>query len=271
MNTNNPTSMQNHLEACRNQWSIEVQNLARTGRRRSPKFFRFIGLLAELRIAVYNETLHENDTRIPMPAYFREYRSILLSCKQFKDEFEHEWATAFNVSVNAILSTWPFPQTTLRMVPVSKFADANNAQIVFSRDLRAALRESVFGSVEAAGTMFQKPQTDLPSITFRPNAAAFPPLDGSVDGFLSSSQYFWLFQFRHAVLERCCDMTGLNYWREELWWRRPAGPITAARNLGTPLFVGLLPEITKRICEVFVESCDTMEELREYRALFMPC
>jgi hypothetical protein len=66
-------------------------------------------------------------------------------------------------------------------------------------------------------------------------------------------------------------LTGLNYWCEELWWRRPAGPITAARNLGTPLFVGLLSEITQRTCEVVVESCDTMEELREYRALFMPC
>jgi hypothetical protein len=67
--------------------------------------------------------------------------------------------------------------------------------MIFSGDIRAALGGRVVRNFKAAAIMFQKLQTDLPSITFHADAEAFPPLGGNVESFLSSEQYFcacWL-------------------------------------------------------------------------------
>ncbi|KAF2846783.1 hypothetical protein T440DRAFT_365300, partial [Plenodomus tracheiphilus IPT5] len=59
------------------------------------------------------------------PAKLRNYCGLVLSCTQAKNEFQYEWAKAFNASIKRTLKEC---ETTLgcqfRAVPVREFRDA---------------------------------------------------------------------------------------------------------------------------------------------------
>lgn len=91
----------------------------------------FTSLPLELRIQVYKEIINEHPYRLPTPASLHEYQDLILSCKQFKDEFEREWVLPFNRSLSELTNNWGHqPRIILQTPPVLRIKDCHHIDIV---------------------------------------------------------------------------------------------------------------------------------------------
>ena len=94
--------------------------------------FNFACLPPEVRILVYEQIVNAGRTTFPMPSNLKPYAALILSCKQVKAEFGHEWAKAFDRATCSVLETWPHWQTNLRALHVSGFGDIKEVRILYS-------------------------------------------------------------------------------------------------------------------------------------------
>jgi hypothetical protein len=90
----------------------------------------FLALPAELQVEVYKHILADV-AEDPCPRELAPYAGLLLSCKQIKSDFEHEFAKDFNKYLERLLySDSTHSLTTWRARPVKTFHDATHVRVI---------------------------------------------------------------------------------------------------------------------------------------------
>jgi hypothetical protein len=122
---------------------------------------------------------------VPTLRGLKEYKGLMASCKEVKNEFEHEWTKAFNKAIDNVVIVWPLQvQHAVHAVPVTRFPDAKNVVIFFSAGTTQTTR-TYWNALQNSG-MLDQLAAALPAFSIRPDAS-FPPLDGTVCGSFTFS------------------------------------------------------------------------------------
>ena len=241
-----------------------------------PELFNLACLPPEVRIQVYEEIVNAGRTTFPMPANLKPYAALILSCKQVKAEFEHEWAKAFSRVTCSVLEMWPHWQTNLRALPVSRFGDIKEVRILYTGTPPAPTNSPL--PMQAVRNVVQKLVGHFSTVAFRSDKSY--PL---VNGRTTLSTYFNSMQFR-TMMELYTELQwvipgsnahlGYDLWRLEVHCVhvRPAShgsPSHGQIERSISLDPFLTHDLLYRVVDHITETCTTMDDLKEYRGLFV--
>jgi hypothetical protein len=155
----------------------------------------FFALPSELRTKIYEDILHGIE-RLTLRS-LNPYRGFIISCKDFKKEFEYEWAKAFNAFVPNVVS-----DTTLLPRPVNAFGDAKHLIHMVSNDSDAFISEAM----NQAHVTF----TSVYSIISLRLDRSFGPPSPKPRDFYHSDQYAFL-RSMNIPMQRLSELLRLSH------------------------------------------------------------
>jgi hypothetical protein len=166
----------------------------------STEYFNIPALAPELRVNIYHEIIADaigTPTLSLVSPYsqidlsstmMNAYSGLILSCKEIKNESEHEWVKAINPHLNKVVG-----DSGLRPVPVTSFQDSRNCTFLIDNNQENRHRGSPLD--------IALPQLPLCFRSFKVRLNdTFTPHDGTLRGFVDSEQFSWLpFDIRDMI------------------------------------------------------------------------
>jgi len=135
----------------------------------------FFTLLAELQIKVYDCIL-DNVSDKPTPQSLEPYSAIILSCKETKNNFEHEWTKVFNNFVSKFVEG-----SELGFMPVKTLRDAQHMRYMVPYNMTAlhtpAMKNVIVGLPSISRLLTLRLDKD------------FPVYQGNMRDFRHTEQY----------------------------------------------------------------------------------
>ncbi|KAH7091559.1 hypothetical protein FB567DRAFT_626075 [Paraphoma chrysanthemicola] len=243
-------------------------SIKQTSSLKGPSFF---ALPPEIRISIYQCIIYSSANGPESKPKFWHFHNFFLSSKAIRDEFEDEWVKIHNKRINGLLVEWPLHMGSVPSpIRLSNFADTKNIQILLS-----GATNDTFPSYEAehlAHHFLSRLVSTIGTFTMKP--MGWPTLpDNSVRAFVTSRTFQEMLKIRNALQKM--NQVGRYHINLDYCGARvscsPAFDADRYRFASRRHWLFLPRELIYKIFKRVIDSCQFIEDLREWRGVLDSC